>query len=77
MNFASISETSGLFDPETATEEERLIMEKQRLANEKANEGMSEAIKKLEMRLALELRDVAGEYHDEVSLLNQVSSVNF
>lgn len=63
----------GLFDPDTASEEQIRKHEEMLRANEIANIKLQEEVKQLGMRIAIDMADVCGLYKDEVSLLNWVS----
>jgi DNA polymerase I-like protein with 3'-5' exonuclease and polymerase domains len=66
-----------IFDPEEATEEQLRQMEELQAANERVNQGLEDEIKRLGMRIQAELSEIVGQYHDEISLLNQVGGVFF
>ena len=68
----NMTNAGGLFDPEDATEEQLEIIEQQRLANLRINAGIEDDVMRLELRIECELREISGDYKDEVSLLNQV-----
>ena len=59
-----------LFDPEEATAEQIKEMERLKEANERANDGIEDDIKKLGMQIEIEMAEIAGQYNDEISLLN-------
>lgn len=65
--------SGSLFDPEQASEEQLRLMEELKNNNDKLNENIMDDIKRLGLSIQAELRDIQGEYKDEVSLLNEVS----
>ena len=42
------------------------------MANLRINAGIEDDVMRLELRIECELREISGDYKDEVSLLNQV-----
>lgn len=69
--------TNQVFDPEEATEEQIKEMENLKSANKNANEGLEDEIKKLGMQIEIEMCEIAGQYNDEISLLNQIGGKFF
>ena len=69
LNMQNIN-NQALFDPEEATAEYIKEMEKLKEANERANDGIEDDIKKLGMQIEIEMAEIAGQYNDEISLLN-------
>lgn len=45
-------------------------MERLKEANKRANDGIEDDIKKLGMQIEIEMAEIAGQYNDEISLLN-------
>ncbi|TNV78560.1 hypothetical protein FGO68_gene13149 [Halteria grandinella] len=76
LNLQNLPENC-LYDPETASEEQRRQFEDQQREVARLNIGLEEEISRLQQRVELELKDVTGEYKDEVSLLNQISAAFF
>lgn len=68
---------NSVFDPEEATEEQLKEMERMKEANESANQGLEDEIKKLGMQIEIEMGEIAGQYNDEISLLNQIGGKFF
>ncbi len=66
-----------VFDPEEATEEEIKAMEKLKIANQSVNQGLEDEIKKLGMQIEIEMAEIVGLYHDEISLLNFIGGKFF
>jgi uncharacterized FlaG/YvyC family protein len=69
LNLTNVPDTL-VFDPESATDEQKKQHDAHMQAIDKVNEGLQDEVKKLHKTLEIELRDVSGEYKDEVSLLN-------
>lgn len=76
LNMQNVA-TNSVFDPEEATEEQLKEMERMRVENESANQGLEDEIKKLGMQIEIEMQEIAGQYNDEISLLNQIGGKFF